>query len=239
MLTGVSAFSAEDADRETYIYGSPYVALDIEHPFTRYIFIDKDPIRIAQLREVAKEYGERRNIKIIPDDAASAIGDFLTDDEIDWITHRAVIFLDPFGMQVPWKTIEAIARNGKIEIILNLPVGTAIQRLLPQSGEFSDEQRERLTEYFGSSEWEEVIYERSTDLFGDTDVTKIENSGARLAEWYRNRLQNAFGFSPLPRLIRNSTGGHLYYLLFAGPNQTGAKIAAHVLKQGQIILHQL
>jgi len=135
-------------------------------------------------------------------------------------------------MQVPWTIIEKIAANGSLEILLNLPIGMAIQRLLPKSGKFTEIQKNKLTEYFGSSDWEKIIYERSSDLFGQQSTTKLEASGERLALWYRDRLEKAFGFAPPPRLITNSRGSHLYYLLFAGPNKNGAKIAAHVLKQG-------
>jgi hypothetical protein len=30
---------------------------------------------------------------------------------IDWSSHRAVVFLDPFGTQVPWSTVAAACRR--------------------------------------------------------------------------------------------------------------------------------
>ena len=41
-----------------------------------------------------------------------------------------MVFLDPFGMQVPWSTIEALAKTKAMELIINFPLGMAIQRLL-------------------------------------------------------------------------------------------------------------
>src|SRR3546814_769162 len=134
-------------------------------------------------------------------------------------------------LQVPWKTLEALAATKAIEVIINLPVGMAIQRLLPNTGEFAPEKRQRLTEYFGSPDWELVLYESSSDLLGETHA-KRGDAGELLAKWYANRLEEVFGYAAPPRLIRNSTGGHLYYLLWAGPNGTGKKIASYVLKQG-------
>src|SRR3546814_12861976 len=84
----------------------------------------------------------------------------------DWKSTRAVAFLDPFGLQVPWSTIEALSKTKAIEVIVNLPVGMAIQRLLPNSGDFAPDKRERLSEYFGSPEWEAVLYGESSGLFG-------------------------------------------------------------------------
>lgn len=225
---------AGDAEEASYLDGSPYVALNIEHPFTRYIFIEKHKDRVAQLARIAEEYKGRRNIEIIQDDASCAIERVLGDTSIDWVRHRAVIFLDPFGMQVSWQTIKAIAYNRRTEIILNLPVGMTIERFLSRSGRISDDRRQKLTTYFGSSEWERVIYKQSTDLFGQLNMNKVHESDERLAYRYRDRLKEVFGFvAREPRLIRNSKGGHLYYLLFAGPNEKGAEIATHVLKQGK------
>jgi three-Cys-motif partner protein len=56
-------------------------------------------------------------------------------DRVDWRKWRAVVFLDPFGMQVPWKTIAALAQTAAIEVFLNFPVGMSIQRLLKRSGD--------------------------------------------------------------------------------------------------------
>jgi len=121
-------------------------------------------------------------------------------------------------------------------VIVNLPVGMAIQRLLPRSGQFSDDQRKSLCDYFGSPDWEALLYHDATDLFGEKTRSKIESSGDRLAKWYRARLKELFGFSTMPRLITNNQGGHLYYLIHAGPNETGVKIANEVLmKSGKLV----
>ncbi|NKB49381.1 MAG: three-Cys-motif partner protein TcmP [Alphaproteobacteria bacterium] len=227
--------SADDNDKSTYVEGSPYVALDIPHPFTRYYFIDLNSELTSKLNSIADEYGDTRDIRILPADANHAITEnILGDTSINWRKNRAVIFLDPFGMQVKWDTIAKIATTNAIEIIVNLPVGMAIQRLLARSGEISEARRNTLNEYFGTDEWENIVYEQSTDLFGDR-VDKVENSGHRLARWYQGRLKEAFGYASPARLIRNSQRGHLYYLLWAGPNKTGAKIATHVLSQGEAI----
>jgi len=232
LLFEVSNYSRQDEDEENYINGSAFVALEIEHPFTEYHFIELSSERIEKLQKIKSDYESQRTIKVIHNDAASEIQKFLNSPDINWEKCRGVVLLDPFGMQVPWGIIEKIAQNGSLEVIINLPVGMAIQRLLPRSGKFSDEQRQKLTAYFGSPEWEDKIYERSKDLFGEETTSKSGDSGERLALWYRERLQKAFGFSSPPRLIKNSRGSHLYYLLFAGPNKTGAKIAEHVLNQG-------
>ena len=61
---------------------------------------------------------------------------------------RGVAFLDPFGMQVPWKTIADIGKTRIIMILINFPVGMAVQRLLKRTGQFSEKERGRLDDYF-------------------------------------------------------------------------------------------
>jgi len=96
---------------------------------------------------------------------------------VDWSRWRGVVFLDPFGMQVPWATLKALGSAGGIEIILNLPIGMAIQRLLKRSAEFSAEERRRLDDYFGDPGWYPLLYEEGTDLFGEPRLAKEESAG--------------------------------------------------------------
>jgi three-Cys-motif partner protein len=235
LILQVSDYQREDADGAKYIDGSPRVALGIEHPFTRYYFIESDPDRVSELERLKDEFVPSRDISIHPGDANEELQAIAFDSGIDWKSHRAVVLLDPFGLQVPWATIEKISRTNALEVIINLPVGMAIQRLLPRSGRISESQRLMLSSYFGSEEWEEVIYRESTDLFGEARIEKIEKSGEKLAKWYGKRLKAAFGYVSRPRLIRNSRRSHLYYLLFAGPKRVGARIADHVLSQGEVV----
>lgn len=111
---------------------------------------------------------------------------------------------------------------------MNLPVGTIVQRLLQKEGRISTERQALLDDLFGSTGWRSVVYEDKPTLFG-SETRKIEESGKRLAIWYRDRLKALFGYSAGPRLVRNTNGGHLYYLIFAGPNKTGARIAEEIL----------
>jgi three-Cys-motif partner protein len=116
-----------------FLKGSPLVALDIANPFTSYVFIERDPQRVAELNGLKAEYALTRAITVHESEANTALEAWLASG-IDWKHHRAVVFLDPFGMQMPWPTVEALARTKAIEVIINFPLGMAIQRLLTKSG---------------------------------------------------------------------------------------------------------
>lgn len=222
----------EDRDALEVIDGSPRVALAVDPPFDQYVFIETDERRRSSLEGLASLYGGQRNIVVHQTDCNAYLTTTLLKKfaaERNW---RGVVFLDPFGMHVPWSTIAALAATRHIEVFINFPVGMAIQRLLPRTGRFTERRRAKLDEYFGSARWHEEVYASDPGLFGAT-LRKRGDAAKRLVEWYRARLKTAFGYVSTARLITNSKGGYLYYLIFAGPNATGAKIASHVLGQAR------
>ena len=234
LLLQASEFAQEQLEQKSLLAGSPRVALEIARPFSHYTFIEKNPDRAAQLQQLATEFDGVRRISIVSEDCnAFLLSRVVSSQKVSWKSHRALVFLDPFGMQVPWSTIEALAATGPgaIEIFLNFPVGMAIQRLLPRKPQFSDEMRLKLDLYFGSDDWFDLLYKKKRGLFEDDDPRKVENSGAVLVEWYRERLKRAFGHASQPLLIRNTRGAHLYYLLVASGNATGVRIANDVLSE--------
>ena len=86
----------------------------------------------------------------------------------DWSSHRAVLFLDPYGMQVDWTTIEAIARTKAIDLWVLFPLGIGVNRLLTKSGDIPDSWRRRLDLLLGTEDWYEEFYrsESTPTLFG-------------------------------------------------------------------------
>ncbi len=229
-LLETASAAADDAGEAAYIEGSPRVALGIQHPFTDYVFVEVEKSRLQQLQELKRAHAGVR-VHIREQDCNAYLLSFLNKMQAKWKAWRGVVFLDPFGMQVPWSTIAKLGQTGAVEAFINFPVGMAIQRLLKRSGSFTTKERKKLDDYFGTTEWFDLLYRHEQDLLGD-NVEKIANSGDVLVRWYRKRLKEAFGYVSAAREIRNTKGRPLYYLIFAGPNATGARIAEGVLKQG-------
>lgn len=224
-------YPESDKAETEFLKGSPRVALDIANPFTSYIFVERDLQRIAELHALKKQYAATRTIAVHEGDANAALQGWLSSG-IYWAHHRAVVFLDPFGMQVPWSTIEALAKTKAVEVIINFPLGMAIQRLLTKSGDIPPGWQMSLDTFFGSPQWRDLVYAEDADLFGPKK-RKVEGSGVRLLEWYRARLKAIFGHVSTARLIKNTRGNPLYYLIWAGPNATGLKGAEHILSKGE------
>ena len=231
-LLEVSEYSALDKDESEYLGGSPRIALEVDPPFTDYIFVDVDSARVQHLQLLKSEFEVTgRRIHIRQQDCNEYLNEFLEKIRRQQRRWRGIVFLDPFGMHVPWKTIAEIGKTGVIEVLINSPVGMAIQRLLKRRGEFSPKQREKLDTYFGTSEWFDLLYRTQEGLFGE-QIAKEDRSGDVLVKWYRERLKAVFGYVTAAREVQTASGRPLYYLIFAGPNKTGAKIADDVLRQG-------
>ena len=236
-LLDVSDYGSVQEEQQQFLAGSPRVALGLQFPFTNYVFVEHSAERTAALERIKEEYGPARSIHIRQEDCTKYLRDKIAaNKKLDWKTNRALVFLDPFGMQVGWQTIADLAATKAIEVFLNFPVGMAIQRLLlRQPDNFTEAQRCRLDEYFGSPEWASVLYKPKKTLFGDDEQEKIEESGAALLKWYRDRLRTIFLDVSKAALIRNTRGGHLYYLLLASPKKNGVKIANAILSAGEVV----
>ena len=60
------------------------------------------------------------------------------------------MFLDPYGMQVRWDTIEAIAETKAIDLWLLFPLGVAVNRMLKNDGNINESWAEKLDIIFGT-----------------------------------------------------------------------------------------
>jgi hypothetical protein len=90
---------------------------------------------------------------------------------------------------MPWSTIEALAKTGATEVMINFPMDMAIRRMMPKSGDVPPDWDISVTTFFGSPDWRNYAYEEVDELIGPR-VRKIADSEVRLLEWYRERLRD-------------------------------------------------
>jgi len=117
---------------QTLLDGSARIALRTKPPFDGFVFIERHAGRRAQLENLKDEFPEHReNIQVRAGDANQQIQSMCASA---WSHRRAVLFLDPYGMQVEWKTIEAVAATKAIDMWLLFPLGIGVNRLLTRTG---------------------------------------------------------------------------------------------------------
>lgn len=225
-----------ELEPQSFLDGSASLALKIEPPFDRYIFIERSPERCANLESLKAAFpGLANKIDIRQGDANAKIQELC---HTDWHSKRAVLFLDPYGMQVEWTTIEAIAKTKAIDLWLLFPLGIGVNRLLTKSGDIPNSWRNRLNLLLGTEDWYDEFYkvEITPTLFGENKETLIKAKMETIGRYFNNRLKSVFvGVAEEPGVLRNSANNPLYLLCFAVGNERGKdialRIAQHLLKE--------
>ena len=222
----------DPAEREL-INGSPRVALDIRHPFARYVFAEPSTARFSELEALKAEKADRY-IKLIKGTARDGI-EWVTSQGISEKTHRGVAFLDPFGADLAWADIVKLADTGIFEIFVNLSLNMSIVRMLPNSGVIQESWANRLDALFGDRSWHAEAYEPAPRLFGADRLVKRPDYERRLLNLYLRKLKDVFKHVSTPRLVRNTRACPLYYLIWAGNHPKGRQGAEHILTMGERI----
>ncbi len=222
-----------EPEGEEFVKGSAHVALEIEPRFTKYIFIEKDEGNLRELNTLPTEYPDLASDIVIEHGEANAYLNELCRNR-NWDRNRAVMFLDPYGMQVRWETIEAIASTKAIDLWLLFPLGVAVNRLLRRDAEISEGNRHRLDEMFGEPDWYRAFYEERSEesLFGTESRTRKVSDFKSISGYFVRRLKTIFpGVAENPLALRNSRNNPLYLLCFASANPRGSKTAVKIAQE--------
>jgi three-Cys-motif partner protein len=221
-----------DADTEAFQKGSARIALEVEPSFDKFLFIEQSVKRVKELEKLRTDFTDRSNeIDIKRGDANDLLMKWCR--QTDWQRHRAVVFLDPYGMQVDWTTLEAIAKTRATDLWLLFPLGMAVNRLLTRDEPPPKEWADALTRIFGTEDWQSEFYAKKTQatLFGPEETERKDTDFDRIGGFFLKRLKSNFAqVAPNPLVLRNSTGVPIYLLCFAAGNPKGAPTAVKIAK---------
>jgi three-Cys-motif partner protein len=230
-----------DDDAAKFIVGSARRALGLDLGFSEYVFVEKGRAKTRELDRLKSAYPAKADrIKIEHADANSALMNFCATR--DWKKCRAVVFLDPFGNQVEWRTIEAIAATMGIDLWYLFPSGLGVHRQIGRNAQVDADKEKSLTSLYGTAEWKTALMseEESPDLFGVGSRRSINTSSPTLAtEFMIKRMKSVFKGGVLDEwLVLGRKKHHSYSLIFAWANPSaGARkagtIARAVIRSGE------
>jgi three-Cys-motif partner protein len=224
---------AAEPERVEQRRGSAQIALSVEPPFDFMVFIDAKSSHAAALMDLRAKNAQRR-IEIVNSDANAALLSLVANNS--WGSTRAVLFLDPYGMEVEWPTLEAVAATKAIDVWFLFPLAGLYRQATRQLTDIDAHKRAALTRMFGSEAWEEELYpkEDSTDLFGNTLERKRELDVAGLQRFVQNRLGSIFAkvLNPLALPLK----GPQMFSLFLCISNPAPKAVALSTKLGNYIL---
>jgi len=232
-----------EIEEENFRHGSPLLALETNPPFNEFIFIERDEPTLNQLKQQISDnrMAKGRPVQYLPEDANTALSRI---SNTDWNGRRAVIFLDPFALEIRWSTLVAIAQTKAMDMWLLFPA-MAVNRMLPRSAEVPEDWAKRLDETFGDSSWKAEFYAKPgppsiDDFFPDSlpeaKEAKLDDPFGRLNRYVVRRLKTVFaGVVEEALVLKTSSGTPLFLLCFAVANENGApiakKIASHIMKK--------
>lgn len=219
-------------------HGSPLLALETIPEFHEFIFIERDPKALVQLKNQIEKSGQLkgRSVQFFQEDANEALPRIAKEN---WIPRRAVVFLDPFALHIRWSTLQAIAKTQAMDMWLLFPA-MAVNRMLPRDGEIPANWAYRLTETFGDDSWRQTFYTKEEHShhsgflpgFSLPSVDrKVNDPFDRLSYYFVQRLKTIFtGVIEAPLTLKMDGGAPLFLLYFAVNNKKGASIAIRIAK---------
>jgi three-Cys-motif partner protein len=216
--------------------GSAQIAIDVTPPFQRLIFIDSKPSHCKALRELAAKH-PNRDIVVIQEDANRSIQAEANRD--GWNGTRAVLFLDPYGMEVEWTTLKAIGQTKAIDVWFLFSLSGLYRQATRSTEHITEDKRAALTKMFGSEEWIGELYSDlgQTDMFGGAPMQRATDVRG-LEQYVKRKLETIFAKVLEPLALPIERPPQLFSLFFCisnpDPKAIGlaSRIAGHILKSG-------
>ena len=225
-----------DEDELNTYKGAAERVLGIEQRgFDWYVFVDKSMESSQQLEKRLEKFKSQRNLVFRTSDAneqISLLANAMKKDN----SLAALVLLDPFGMQVDWKSIELL-KGTRTDLWILIPTGVIVNRLLDRKGELTH--IEKLTSFFGKDEdfLRDYFYKRKKvdTLFGETEIIeKVKKPIEKIAELYIEQLKTIFDYvTEKPLVLYNTRNTPIFHFACASNNQTAIKIASQIIKKKQ------
>lgn len=200
--------------------------------FDMYVFVELASEKAAQLRQKVEDnfVASKGKVWVMNEnfnDVAFRLGNFLRNNK----NYKCLAFIDPYGMQVNWSSLEAFKKLSMDAWIL-IPTGMGVNRLLTKNGQIENIWLQRLQTFLGLTEAEikAHFYQKKPTLFGDEEQ-KQENAIEKVHELYKKRLmeKEIFKYVSDAYVMRNSQNSIMYHFLLCSNNKTAVQIANEIV----------
>lgn len=224
--------------------GSAARALSIDPPFDHLRFGDTKKSHIKALEALVALHPDR-DARVIRGDANSFVQfmfqhSFWSDPHGRGRGSRALVFLDPYGLEVKWHTLEVLAACEKADVWFLANLKAAVQQLSRDHRKLDADKRRALGEYFGTGDWEAEFYRDVEEggLLGMMETRKErEATKQEVAAFHRQQLRKMFCYvsDPLPLAVG---GMDDYFLLYCMSNNKSPAARALVKKGADWVIQR-
>jgi len=158
VMAGPGLCKLKDTGEE--LFGSPLTAM--KHPFTKFVFIESDPIMAAALEKRVQAHPKAELATVISEDWTKVV----TTGQLDF-EGLVVAFVDPTGIaQAPWTAVERLLRgNRSIDLLTTLQYSMGITLNLYQYVDAEPEKTTALDVFLGERDWRNWQRGRSDSEF--------------------------------------------------------------------------
>ena len=210
-------------EEEGYFPGSPRIAFNIEPTFTRIALFEK-PERAKDLRSSIQSSSHNvRHWEVFPGDCNDTI-----DEGLEFLENRrapTIAFLDPFGLQVNWRTLEKLAswKKGKrkIELLILFPE-PALSRVIYAEIAKGKSSVDLINKVYGTEDWV-AIYQRRRN--GTLDASSMRKEMVNL---YGSRLESVLQYKKARAIGIRDNNKPIYTLFFATDHPVGDDIMEYI-----------
>lgn len=236
----LDGFGRPVVDSDQIVIGSALRALSIQPPFDQYLFNDLDRKNVQSLNDaITGEFAHLKERIVTTNlDANEMLRHMAA--SYDWRKTRAVVFLDPFGLQIKFETLRILAETRAVDLWYLVPV-FAMYRQVSGDGEINPDGGPRVDAALGTTAWRDsaVINEdEPEDLFQFSRTrTKRAMNIEAFEKFAKGRLADAFAGRVLEKTLPlGKNGVHYFSLMFAWANpsekaeELAKRFAAAVLK---------
>lgn len=227
--------SIEEKELDTYKGAAERVLSIAQQGFDFYYFVDKDKESSLKLHELLAPFENDKTLVYRNSDANKQV-ELLAKAMHEDTNLAALVLLDPFGMQVDWKSIELL-KGTRTDLWILIPTGVIVNRLLDRKGELTH--IDKLTSFFGKDEsfLKDYFYKKKTvdTLFGEKEIIeKVKKPIEKIAELYIEQLNTIFDHvTEKPLVLYNSRKTPIFHFACASNNSTAIKIASQIINKKQ------
>lgn len=211
--------------------GSARRALAADPPFDDLVFIEPHRRRFKDLERLRDSNPDRR-IACYRGDANERLAELF--GRPPWNTqagargsNRAVVFLDPYGMNVRWETLELLAKTRAADVWYLFPLEGVNRQLAHQLDRVDEHKQLKLDQIFGTSKWRQELYDvrLQPSLLEMMEPVSDRAVSKRQIETYAlQRFQSIFSFVSEPLPLVNEMDRQLFSLIcLANPETDKAR----------------
>ncbi len=208
--------------------------LSLKYDFDEYYFVELDQNRISDLKNAIKLQFPQKYSKVhfIAGDSNVKILEIVSKITV---YDRCLMFLDPYALELNWKTLEAISKCCVVDLWYLFPL--SLIRLIEKQRKISESNKHIVSSILGTEEWLDELFVKSEqinifdedndDIYGRIDYESI-------LDYIKSRFATIFPYvSPETKILRNEEKNSPMFMLcfmMTNTSQRAQQLASTLVK---------